>query len=169
MSMRQYRVALLRKEFPFLDQLDNIRPEEVDDIKIKRGDRALLMKKGSEDSYSWSWGGHWDYTHYAAVWSDENGQQRIEWLEGAGHSSSASGENNDWDADSIGEQLFTKGICPDYIIECVQNDTDDNGNGCLTHFWTIFKMKRFDLAVYHQERIDEAATVLKTEIAAVCA
>ena len=164
--MKQYRVALLRKEFPFLDKLGQIeiRPEVVDDIKVKKGDKALLAKKGSEDSYSWSDGGHNDYIRYFAI-EDE---QIIE-LDSAGHSATGSGNRNDWDADTIGEQLFVEGIVPDFIVECVKNDTDDNGNGEVTRFWTIYKMKRFNLASYHQQKLDEACAALKAEITAACA
>lgn len=173
--MKQYRVTLIRKEFGFVDKLfvdyegkTEVWPEDVDDIKIRRGDKALLAKKGSEDSYDWSGGGHYDYTKYFAVWSDDDGEH-VEELASAGYSGSGSGDRNEWDADTIGEQLFVKNIVPDFIVECVKNDTDDNGNGEVTRFWTIFKMKRFDLGNYHQEQIDKAAVALKAEIAAACA
>lgn len=173
--MKQYRIALLRKEFPFVDRLfvaydDRVLlpPEKVNDIKIQKGDKALLVKTGSEDSYSWGGGGHHDYTKYFAIWS-ENEEQKILELESSGYSGTGSGERHEWSADTIGEQLFVKGITPDYIIECVKNDTDDNGNGEVRYFWTIFKMKRFDLFAYHQGKIDEAAAALKAEIALVCA
>lgn len=169
--MKQYRVALIRKEFPFVDKLfvnyrgeTEVQPEKVNDIKIKRGDQSLLSKKGNEDSYDWSGGGHYSYTKYFAV----RGEQILQ-LASAGESGTGSGEHHKWDADTIGEQLFVKGIVPDYIVECVKNDTDDNGNGEVTHFWTIYKMKRFDLAAYHQQKLDEACVVLKAEIAAACA
>lgn len=173
--MKQYRVMLLRKEFPFIDRLfvdyegkTKLCPEDINDIKVKKGDKALLAKKGSEDSYGWSGGGHHDYTNYFAVCSGKDGEHVLE-LESAGYSGTGSGEMHEWDADTIGEQLFVKGINPDYIVECVKNDTDNNGNGEVTRFWTIFKMKRFDLGNYHQEQIDKAAAALKAEIAAACA
>lgn len=173
-KMKQYRVALLREEFPFIDRLfvdhegkTDLWPEDIDSIKIKKGDKALLVKKGFEDSYSWSGGGHCDYTKYFAVWSDENGNNILE-LASAGRSATGSGDHNDWDADTIGEQLFIKGITPDYIVECVKNDTDNNGNGEVTRFWIIYKMRRFDLGVFHQDRITEAAVALNAEIAAAC-
>ncbi|HLD27692.1 MAG TPA: hypothetical protein VJB39_02480 [Patescibacteria group bacterium] len=172
-TVKQYRVALLRKEFPFIDKMfvdsegrTNLLPEDINDIKVKRGDKALLAKKGSEDSYSWCNGGHYNYTKYFAVWSDED---RVLELASAGYSGTGSGERHEWDAGTIGEQLFVKGIAPDFVVECVKNDTDDNGNGEVTRFWTIYKMKRFDLGTHHQEQIDKAAAALKAEIASVCA
>ncbi len=172
--MRQYRAKILRKEFPFINRLfvnyegqTKLWPEDIDDIKVRRGDKILLAKKGFEDSYSWSGGGHYDYTIYFAVWKDGE-EWRVVELDSAGYSGTGSGERHEWDADTIGEQLFTKGINPDYIVKCIQNDTDDNGNGKVTRFWTIYKMKRFDLKNYHQEQIDKAAVALKAEIAAVC-
>lgn len=164
--MRQYRVALLRKEFPFIDHLVGVdlKPEDVTGIGVKKGDKALLNSKGSEDSYSWSGGGHYNYTRYFAVLDE-----KVLGLASAGYSGTGSGESREWDANTIGEQLFREGIVPEYIVECVQNDTDDNGNGEVTRFWTIYKMKRFDLSAYHQEQIDRAAVALKAEIAAACA
>ncbi len=173
--MKQYRVALLREEFGFIDRLfldyegkPELRPEDVTEIKIRRGDKSLLAAKGNEDSYDWSGGGHYDYTKYFAVWSDADGEHILK-LDSAGRSATGSGDRHDWDADTIGEQLFLLGITPDYIVDCVKNDTDDNGNGEVTHFWTIFKMKKFDLVAYHWQQIDEAAAALKAEIAAACA
>lgn len=172
--MNQYRVALLRREFPFIDRLfvDNegntdLWPEDINDIKVRKGDKSLLAKKGFEESYDWSGGGHRDYTKYFAVWSKADGEQVLE-LASAGYSGTGSGERHEWDAHTIGEQLFVKGITPDFIVECIKNDTDDNGNGKVTRFWTICKMKRFDLGNYLQEQIDKAAAALKAEIAAAC-
>lgn len=179
--MNAYKAALMRREFPFIDQLFVVRkslwsteekkvttslwPEEVNDIKVRKGDKALLAKKGSEDSYSWSGGGHHHYTKYFAVTistqNDDDG--KVVELASAGYSGNESGENR-WDAPSIDEQLFGQNLAPDYIVECVQNDTDDNGNGELSRFWTIYKMKRFDLATHHKDKINEAAAALKSEI-----
>ncbi|OGF64318.1 hypothetical protein A2Z53_00785 [Candidatus Giovannonibacteria bacterium RIFCSPHIGHO2_02_42_15] len=170
--MRQYRLVLLRKEFPFLDevaaklQLDLA--EDVHGISIEKGDRNLLSQKGKEDSYSWGGGGHHDYTSYFAVWT-EGEEKRIYELRNEGFSATGSGERHEWDADTIGEQLFAQNIVPDFIVECEKNDHDDNGNGEVTRYWTIHKMSKFNLSGYHQERIDEAAAVIKAEIAAACA
>lgn len=168
--MKQYRVALLRKEFPFVDRLfvnyDGrviLSPEQIDDIKIRKGDNTLLSAKGFVDSYDWSGGGHCDYTTYFAIQGEDVFQ-----LESAGRSGNGSGNRNEWDADTIGEQMLIKKIIPDYIVMCVQNDTDNNGNGTVTRFWTIYKMRQFDLAVYHCKKIDEAAIALKAEIASIC-
>jgi len=173
--MKQYRVELLLREFPFLKRLfvdgdgaATIWPGHVNEIKIRKGDKILLSKKGSEDSYDWSGGGYFNYTKYFAVWKKGEEEHIVE-LESAGQSSTGSGERREWDADPIGEQFFVRNIVPDYIVECIQNDTDSNGNGVRTRFWTIFKMKRFDLAAHHREQTDRAAAVLKAEIAAACA
>ncbi len=172
--MKQYRVAVLRKEFGFIDRLFldyegklEVRPEDVTEIKIRRGDKSLLVAKGNEDSYDWSGGGHYDYTKYFAVWMDADGEHIFQ-LDSAGHSATGGGERHDWDADTIGEQLFAKGIVPDYIVECKKNDTDDNGNGEVTRFWTIFKMRKFDLCAYHQQQILKAAGAITAEIFAAC-
>lgn len=167
--MRQYRLALLRREFPFLDGIAEMLnldvANDVNDIKIKRGDKNLLMKKGSYDSYSWSWGGHHDYTTYFSI----SFVGEIYEFKSGGHSATGSGERHEWEADPISDQIFAQNLFPVYVVECVQNDVDDNGNGEVTRFWTIFKMPGFDLARHLQEKIDEVAAVLKAEIAAACA
>jgi hypothetical protein len=173
--MRQYRIALLKKEFPFLDKLfvdyqGNTEhwPEQIDRIQVEKGDRALLGKTGREDSYDWSGGRTHDYTKYFAVTKiDEENYDVVE-LGCSGESGTGSGDHSEWEADPVGDQLFARNLAPDYIIECVKNDTDANGNGQVTRFWTIYKMKRFDLSQYHQDQIDKAAAILKAEIAAVC-
>ena len=167
--MNKYKLELMKKEFTFLQSFDRFNLEEADEIKIKRVDENLLKQKGYEDSYSWSGGGHEDYTKYFAVTlvvSDE--KKSIVELDSAGHSATGSGDHNEWDADTVGEQLFTMSIMPDYIVKCVRSDTDDNGNGEVTSFWTIFKMNKFNLVEHHKQQIDKAAAELKAEIAVVC-
>lgn len=160
--MKVYRKVLLQREFGFLSQLPGF--DEVNEIKIKRGDASLLRKTGKEDVYSWSGGGHDDHTIFYAV--TVSGIQR---LATEGHSSTGSGESRDWLAPTNGEQLFEMGLTPDFIVECVQQDTDNNGNGQRHLNWTIYKMTRFDLAAYHKLQIDQAAAELKAEIDAACA
>lgn len=174
MSLRQYKVKLLREEFPFIDRLfvnsegnTDFWPENVDDIKIKKGDKNLLNYKGNVSSYSWGGGDTYDYTKYFAVYTEKDEQLAIE-LENEGNFSNGGGDHNEWNADTIGEQLFLQNIVPDYIVQCVRNDTDANGNGQITHFWIIYKMQKFDLKAHHQLQIQKAADILKAEIAAVC-
>ncbi len=167
--MKAYRLAVLIKEFPFLSDLPlGYDLESINDIKIRRGDRSLLAKKGHEDSYSYCDGGHHDYTDFYAIWSDENDGHFLK-LASSGHSATGSGDRQDWDADTIGEQLFSQKINPSYIVEFTKDDTDDNGNGELRLSMIIYKMNRFDLAAYHEQQIDQAASAIKAEIAAVCA
>jgi hypothetical protein len=159
-SKRQYRITLLKKMFPFLNNLyDELNPEDINGIEIKKGAKDLLEKTGYEDSYSWGGGGHYNYTEYFAI----TGQDIIK-LDSAGYSATGSGERDSWSADTIGEQLFTKKKTPDYIIECIKSDTDDNDNGEIVRNWTIYKMKKFDLVEYHKQQLDEAAEELKKEI-----
>lgn len=172
--MKLYRTALLRKEFPFLDKLfpadafsSEILPQDVTAIRIQRGDRALMIKRGTESSYSWSDGGTHDFTFYFAIWTDKQGLQHVQKLQSAGYAGTGSGSSVEWDAANVGEQLFANNITPDYIVECVHNGTDANGNGSVTNFWTIFKMRDFDQSAYHQMQVDMAAAAIKAEIAAV--
>lgn len=167
--METYRLALLRKEFAFLDQLFvndknevTLWPEEVDKIDIQKGDVNLLSETGYEESYGWSDGGHYSYRIFFAICGED-----ITELKSSGYSG-YNGQGNNWEADNIGEQLFALRISPDYIIKCIKNDHDDNGNGPISRFWTIYKMPGFNLSGYYSDRIDEAARILKAEIAAAC-
>lgn len=166
--MESYRVALLRREFPFLDRLTisgrELNPIDAASIDIKRGDRALLSRKGNWDEYHWSGGGHLDYTIFFAIVGEE-----IVGLESPGRYEIGGGNWEDWDADTIGGQLFSRDLMnPDYVVEVVHNDTDDNGRGEETYRWTIYKMDRFDLLAYHQGMIDRAAAQIKAELVAAC-
>jgi len=166
--MRAHRIALLRESFPFLDKLTLQRQElnfvDADSIKVARGDNSLMARKGDWDSYSWSDGGHCDYTTFFAVL--ENGE--IINLQEPGRNSAESGKWEKWDADTIGEQLFANNLHPDFIVEVVHNDTDDNGCGQETFFWTIYKMSKFDLLAHYEQMIDQAAREIKAELATVC-
>ncbi len=165
-------MAVLVKEFPFLPQVmydlpGNLEIGDATDIKIRRGDRALLAKKGQEDIYSWCEGGHHNFTRYFAIFGDIP----VVPLCSAGKEENENGHWEEWDAPTIGEQLFLLNktmFTPDYVVEVIQNDTDDNGSGEKTVFVTVFKMKDFDLVSYHQCQIDRAAAELKAEIAATC-
>jgi hypothetical protein len=177
--MQPYRLALLRKEFPFLAKMSGALKDYdypfaehfldcVTDIKVMKGDIALLNKKGNEDSYSKIGGGHHNYRSYVAVWNDGK-TFRLRVLKNVGIKSTETGDRAEYTADTVGEQLFAQKIVPDYIIEAVKNDHDDKGNGIVTRFWTIYKMRHFDLSKHHQEQIDIAAVALKAEIAVACA
>jgi hypothetical protein len=164
-EMQSYRLELIQKEFPFVNML-NINLKLVDRIQIERGDKNLLFKKGYEDSYSSSCcEGYCDYNKFFAVLT--KGSKVIK-LSGAGRSRTGSGEDRQWDANPIGEQLFTLKVIPDYIVEIVLHDTDSNGNGQRTILITIYKMKKFDMISFHQNEIQKAADQLKTEIEKVC-
>lgn len=167
--MKAYQIRLLRKQFPFLDHLfvdqdDKIELwlEDIDRVKVEKGDSALMAKVGQEDSYHWVGGGHYGYTIYFAVWGDKDHEEIIQ-LDTAGRRANEAGGYEEWDADIISGQLLTKapGIHPDYIVECVKNDHDDNGNGEVTRFWTVYIMSKFNLVEYHCQQIDLAAAQAK--------
>jgi hypothetical protein len=172
--MNVYKATLLCKEFPFLEKLfidkdgkTSLSPFKVTDIKIKRGDKNLLTEHGYETTYDWMGGYTYDYEFYFIIFSNEKGEQQIIELESANSYQSGSGENHYHAVSTIGEQLYVMKINPDYVIKCVKNDTDANGNGEVTHFWTIFKMSKFDTVGYHKEQIDKIALELKSEIDAL--
>ncbi len=127
-----------------------------------------MDKAGWEDFYSWPYGGHDDYLiHFAIVMDGEN--FKIHPLKYA-----VTGGNNghrfpNQDALSIGEQLDELSIKPNFIVEVSRKDTNDNGEGDLEIYWTIYKMDRFDQITYLQSEVDKAAAELKAEIAAAFA
>jgi len=168
--MNQYRFALLKKEFIFLDRIFNyFYFKDVNDIKIKRCDNNLLRMKGSEDSYSCDDGGYNHFTRYFAVRRLNAEEWEINKLDSEGKSDDSCGNWRKWNADTVGEQLYMGQLYPNFVVEVIQNDHDANGRGEVTRFMNIYKMNRFDLAAYHQQKIDEAVSVLKAEIAAICA
>lgn len=168
--MKSYRLEVLRREFPFLDQVvgnDHIGDHRyLTDIKIRRGDKALLARTGTFNSWSSVAGGHNDFTDFFSV-RKESEEYDVHKLDSAGEAGTPAG-TQEYEAESIGDQLFALEIAPDFVVEFVQNDTDDYGNGKVTRFVTIHKMNRFDLAGYHSQQIDQAAAELKAEVAAVC-
>lgn len=173
--MKDYRTALMRKEFPFLTEIvwslyrSDRDLSHIDKINIRRGDASLLQKKGEYSSYDSSAGSMEEYTFYFAVWHDADGVLKVMKLKSRGQSATGSGDRSEWDANPIGDQLYGLGIVPDFIVECIKKDTDCNGNGQSWTHWTIHKMSRFDLLSYHQQQIDQAAAELKAEIAVACA
>lgn len=206
--MNIYKLRMLLKEFPFLDEILRKRDEGVykvykgdssrdfwlkraqddlgkklgfrmeedesyftasyieipDSVLIKRVDSNLLSRTPSFDSYSWNYGGHDDRESYCAISGDQ-----FYWLEEEGSSRTGSGDRNNIYAPSIGEQILQLGLNPDFIVCRDFKDTDDNGNGEQMTSITIYKIKSFDLAGYHCEQIDKAASELKAEIQMVCA
>lgn len=162
--MKQYRLALLGKEFSFLFEVAkklSIELRWAESIAVARGDKMLLAKKGMVDVFSDQRGnGHDDYTKYFAIKGEDVTELGVE---GSGN------EHNDvWElnCDTNGEQLFALGINPDFIVECVKNDPDDFHIKPSRFSWTIYKMSKFDLAGYYQQQIDRAAEQIKREIAA---
>ena len=164
--MKAYKIELLKKEFPFLNDFIK-KGEFIDEIKVKRGDQNLLNQKGEEDSYSWSGGGHYDYTKYCAIFYDGSEWQIVD-LDTAGKSGTGSGRNNEWDCDTIAEQLFAKDITSDFIVGNTFKDTNDNGDGQTFNSIVIYKMNKFDLVGHHKAQLDKAAAELKAEIEAAC-
>ena len=169
--MKVYKAGLLEKEFFFLKELvkkhfndENFLTEWIDEIKIRRADNKLMFAKGHEDSYSWCDGGYYNYTYYYAIANGDIFKFRSE-----GRSSSGSGNYEEWNAESIADQLLENKLIPQFIVECVRNDRDANGNGQLTFFWTIYKMDNFGQLDHMLSEVDIAASVLKTEIRAMFA
>lgn len=162
--MNYYKLNLLKKEFPFLNQVSEelgIDAKTVDFINIKRGDRTLLRKTGNVDSYQFCNGGSYDYTIYFAITDDA-----IIKLSNNESYQYASGDHKEFDAQPIEEQLFLMNINPTFLVECIQKDTDGNGNGRERREWTIFKVSKFDMSLHHKENIDREAAILKKELEA---
>ena len=163
--MNKYKIEVLKKKFPFLNKVlvddgggCTLGVDDVDKISVKK-DEKLLERKGIEDSYSWAGGGHYDYTKYFAIYHDAEGEHIFE-LESESYSGTGSGESHEKHAPTIGEQLFAEGIKPDYIVECVRDDVDNDGNGSLTHSCVLYMMKEFDFDRYYKDKLEKAAEAL---------
>jgi hypothetical protein len=141
--------------------------EKPDSLTIKKADSNLLSMKPCYDEYSWSGGGHYDFTNYCSV-VGTNDNAELLWLKREGNYATGSGDRNSESCTTIGEQLMELNIDPDFIVCYDFKDTDDNGNGETQTNVIIYKMKDFDLAGYHCQQIDKAATQLKSEIHAAC-
>ena len=168
--MLTYKITLMVKEFPFLALIAeflSIKLDDVDSISVRKADVSLLRQKPSEDIYSWSGGGHHDYTRMFALWL-EGGEWRWQELTTSGQSATASGDHREWDCQIIGKQLLEMGLRPDIILSCAKQDTDDNGRGEVRHDWVIHKMSRFDLSGFHKTEVAKAVEELTAEIGAAC-
>jgi hypothetical protein len=161
-KMRSYKMALLRREFRFLERLDT-KPGDVLHIQVKRGDKNLLEQHGQSVAYEWPYVHNFvEYTKYFAICGEDVVELLCNWE----HNSRSLEQG--W-VDSIGDQIFALGINPDYIVESVREDEHGKGQGENRYEWTIYKMAKFDLSTYHQKKIDEAAVQIKAEIEAACA
>lgn len=159
--MNEYKLRILKREFPFLEGVAKDRIPDA--VAIKRGDENLLKQTPFEDSYSWSRGGH----YYAGLYFAVTGET-VDDLEASRHYKTASQHEPDEEcsAPTIGEQLFVKELAPDFIVHIsIDNDDDNNRH---SYNVTIYKMSKFNLAEYHCRQIDRAADELKAEIASIC-
>ena len=163
--MNAYRLKIIQKEFPFVKMLGFKDFKDVDSIKINRGDKNLMHRTGYEDSYTWCGGGYLNYTKFYVVFFTK-GVWQIVCLKSAGRYSSGSGKHQEWEANTIGEQLFNR-IVPDYIVEIQRDDVDANGNGRLSHRIVIYKTKISHLLSEQKHQIDMAAAQIKKELEAV--
>lgn len=166
--MKPYKQKLMEAEFGFLGDVAaelRITLSNVDEVKVQKADQLLMTMVGQEKKYSWSGGGYHHYRIYFAV-ADDGSVTR---LKTEGDYSEGSGYNYNWTAYDNGDQLIDLGLKPVFIIECVQQDTDANGNGRTSRRWIIHKMAGFDLKAYHLARLEEATTMLRQEIEAAFA
>lgn len=168
--MKQYRTALLAKQFPFLLDISkklNLKLTSLDDIQVEKGDRELLRKKGIKDyKLDRRSHGHRDYVwHFAVIAKGKNDYDilQLDYEEDVDTTEDTYQSN----ADSIGEQLFTGKLDPLYIVECKCEDQCEYGTKEALNIWTIFKMKDFNQVSFHKLQIEKAAEQLKREIVAV--
>ena len=177
--MKQYKVALLVKEFSFLEVIAENCPQsfdlwssEVKKIRIEKGGALVMDSCGGTDEWGGECNPNINFSVYFAV--REKGCDPEEgtpiWgitpLDSRGQYDSPQYWSS-WDAPSNGEQLFTEGLEPEFIV-LVGREGKVCGNGEISISITIYKMKDFDLVSYHQCQIDRAAAELKAEIAATC-
>jgi hypothetical protein len=171
--MKSYRFALVRKQFTFVDQIAASIGEQsdarlFDSTQIRPADNALMARKPTVNSWSSCAGGHHDYDSFWGVVRDEDGSFQLHKLDEEGERGNPQGTDY-LSAENIGDQLFRLGIQPDFLVEVVQNDTDDYDRGELSRHLTIYKVldgDSYGLVDYFCAKVDFAAAELKAELTA---
>lgn len=171
--MKSYRYELIRKTFGFVDKVvERLNHEEVGDcrwldaIKIRPADDALMARTPTFDSYTWCGGGHHNYDSFFAV-TEDGGEYQLYKLEEEGEAGTGDAGITKYIAGNIGEQLFGWDVWPSFLVEVVQNDKDDDGQGDSSRFMTIYKMAKHDLSAYHRRQIEKGVAELLSELDSV--
>jgi hypothetical protein len=170
--MKSYQFSLLCRQFSYISEVvarlnrDEVgKPGYLDGIQVRPADAALMARTPTFDSWASAAGWHHNFDSFFAVVKDGE-EFRLYKLDEEGESGTPQGYDS-YVAENIGDQLFALGVKPDFLVEVVQNDTDDYGNGSLSRYMVIYKVaSRYDLAGYHARQIDKAAAELKAELAA---
>ena len=157
--MDRYRLAALKKAFSFLSELEKEgSPDNASEIRLARGDRNLMDRKGGRKGNE----KNGQYTTFHVVYETELNNQitlKTERLSTGNHSAG----KNELSNATIGEELFSKGWAPEYIVERIRSSVD----GKEEISWTIFDMTEFDLVAYHRHEMAHATATLKAEMADV--
>ena len=131
----------------------------ADEIKIKRVDSNLLGSVPWSDSYNWSGGGYNNYSEAYAVTDSETIK-----LDGSDRWATGSGDRGESKADTIGGQLRTQGLNPDYIVTKNFEDTDANGNGDTFLSVVIYKNKGSAQTSYERKELSRAYREIEADI-----
>ena len=133
--------------------------EVPESILVKRGDDNLLNQTPGFDGYSSSEYYREERSDYCAISGKE-----IVWLNAEGTFKHGDGSSSEDIADSIGEQLYSKKLSPDFIVRVGREELGYDKKINVI----IYKMNKFNLSGYHCEQIHKAARQLEDEIVAVC-
>lgn len=166
--MKTWKRSVMVKEFPFLREIDGdfeFPPlEEINEIKVQKGDSMLLDGFGYED---WTRNNGISETNYNIFFIvvREGNQWKVAQLEFV-----RSGDDHDqieaWESDPVptnGEQILSMKVKPTFIVECEGHLTTDE-NLPEIRKWIVHKMDDFDLPDFYKREIDIAAAQLKADI-----
>lgn len=156
--MDRYRLAALKKTFSFLDELDKEgSSDDASEIRLARGDRNLMGRKGGRKGNE----KNGQYVTYHVVYETELNSRTTLKAEKLSTGNYSPGKKDELSNATIGEELFSKGWAPEYIVECTRSSID----GREEISWTIFDMTEFDLVAYHRHEMAQATARLKVEMA----
>lgn len=156
--MNKQRFDMIVKQFPVLK---NFQPfpytltENVNNISIERADAQLMHRKANEyttleDN---------DFVRIFACWQ-EKGAWQIHEFACAGVELDETGQQKEWDAPAVGEQLYRKHLEPEVIIVATQT----KGPRRIWRSIVIHRINNFNTIEYQLAEIDRAAQQLKEEM-----
>lgn len=171
-NLHPERLASLRREFPFLNQIPDL--EKIELYRVERGSSGLLREQphdhvnqvGSVGDYEWGWGEINERMDYYAVSSGEvitlkndlvretreNDPDEIRRLRLRGAEDPEEIRTTAFEpAEVVGEQLKQLGLKPEFIVRIMRED------GVSKPRITIIKMDKFNYAAYYAQADRQAA------------
>lgn len=165
-GLLEYKKRILVKEFNFLNKILEMKKlsiDFVDEIKIKKVDENLLAMTGEYEEDDFPYQGNYSRLHAKEYFAVDCTEKIFE-IPSAGHYCAQYIENN-YNADTLGEELLKLGVNPDFIV-LVEKNSHISGDRELEGYLkiTIFKATSFDMVEHHSSQFHRAAQVLEAEL-----